>query len=647
MLTTLKDFKPKRSLRTLLTVLFILFSVVPIGFLTFFSLFKFEGAISNEIQQRLIGNGREIENTFIELSRQFEIQARKHEQDVQLQTYLAVVDLNNLRALVASWLITDQGSGISVYNKQGRLLLSLEHNENRDVLDLTPKGNFQTFLSEEDLSRFKNGTDYQLLDFSRPPKLNLLYLSPLKNRQGQIYGYLEQRAFIDESFLRALRNRLNLEIFVLRAQGQVAVSIYPELYKQSEKSMTHFLTPTPSSLNELEIRSSPLGFISYPMSWGPSRIHWVLGASKKDADKILQAVNFAFVGVVSVTLILLVITIVWATKKIVKPLQDLVVAADTMLLGEKAIEIPVTSDTEIGLLAYSFNELSRQVNNAQKDLKGKISELEKANSELKEAQTRLVHSSKMVSLGQLVAGVAHELNNPIAFIYSNMTPLRDYSIKLLDLVDTAEKAPEQLSEKKKHYDLDYIKSDLPKLLSSCEDGARRTRDIVVGLRNFSRLEEAQLKEIDLADAIEATLEIIKGELKNRITIHRQYTSILKVECLASQINQVIMNILTNAAQAIAGTGEIWISTALEEKSNEQFAKLVIQDSGHGMDSQTLEKIFDPFFSTKGVGQGTGLGLSISYGIIESHGGEIRVRSEIGVGTEFTVLIPISGKRLKG
>ncbi|MCM2355047.1 MAG: ATP-binding protein, partial [Pseudobdellovibrio sp.] len=178
---------------------------------------------------------------------------------------------------------------------------------------------------------------------------------------------------------------------------------------------------------------------------------------------------------------------------------------------------------------------------------------------------------------------------------------------------------------------------------SCQDGAQRTRDIVLGLRNFSRLEEAQLKEIDIHQSLDTTLEILQSEIKNRIVVHKQYEPIPKVLCFASQINQVIMNILANALQAIQGNGEIWITTIPLKAGPDQIGRvqISIQDSGSGMDAQTLEKIFEPFFTTKGVGQGTGLGLSISYGIIQNHGGEIQVRSQKGVGTEFVIIIPVS------
>ena len=165
------------------------------------------------------------------------------------------------------------------------------------------------------------------------------------------------------------------------------------------------------------------------------------------------------------------------------------------------------------------------------------------------------------------------------------------------------------------------------------------RDIVVKLRNFSRLDEAKLKRVDLREGIETTLSLLQGETKNRIRLHTDFSDVPEVLCYASQINQVFMNILSNASQAIGDEGDIWISL---EKSNKGMARVVIRDSGPGIKQEVLDRIFDPFFTTKTVGQGTGLGLSISYEIVKKHGGEIYVKSESGKGAEFTIEIPIDG-----
>jgi two-component system NtrC family sensor kinase len=388
----------------------------------------------------------------------------------------------------------------------------------------------------------------------------------------------------------------------------------------------------------LQMRDEPFLFAASPVKWGDSGLIVGLGASKQKSKAALKSVTSAFFTVVAAMLLLLALSGVLIARIVLRPLNGLVDAIQAMDQGGAAVEIPVSTDTEIGSLTEAFNDMSRRVAEARADLEKKIEELRTAYSELKDTQARLVHAAKMASLGQLVAGVAHELNNPIGFIYSNMEHLRDYSGRLLKMIEGAEEGPKKLAALKKELDYDYIVQDLPRLVQSCEDGARRTRDIVLGLRSFSRLEEAKLKKVDLREGVENTLRLLAGELKARIEVHVDFERLPKIPCYASQLNQVFMNILANAAQAIADEGEIWVTGRREGDR----AIVSIRDSGKGMDQETADRIFDPFFTTKGIGQGTGLGLSISYGIVKKHGGELLVKSERGKGTEFTISLPIAG-----
>jgi two-component system NtrC family sensor kinase len=464
----------------------------------------------------------------------------------------------------------------------------------------------------------------------------------VKNNAGRIVGYLQQGINLDKGFLNRLKTRLKLEIIFLKDNGELMMASHPDFYLYKKDFFAPYMKSNREPFFDLNLRTTPYGFLLYPLVWEPAKLYVALGASKGEAKEVLKNVNFAFISVVAVIILILIITILVTSSWVLKPLYELVEALQQFETTESTVEIPVKNDTEIGLLTASFNEMSRRISQARNDLKKKIFELEAANQELKDTQAKLVHSAKMISLGQLVAGVAHELNNPIGFIYSNMAHLRDYSEKLIKLVGAAETSPQELPALKEEFEFDYIVQDMPKLISSCEDGARRTKDIVLGLRNFSRLEEAKLKEINIHEALDNTLSLLAGEIKNRVEIHRLYEPIPNVSCYASQINQVFMNILSNALHAIEGPGHIWISTMAMKNTMDKVGKvqISIQDSGKGMTPAMLEKIFDPFFTTKGVGQGTGLGLSISYGILESHGGEILVRSEVDVGTEFILLIPV-------
>lgn len=630
--------KPRKSLKTILILWFLLFSIVPLFFVTTYSLFIYEKAIDNELTQRLEGNAREVETVISDFHDGLKESRDRYLKSSPLNSYLATADTVGLKSTLLRLAQTDFATSVTIFNKDGRLLSSYFRSDNSELKEFSPSPNSVLFLSEQNQERMKGVNELRFIEFGQN-KMSLIQFSKFRSRNGRHLGYLEQVIEIDHFFVQNLQKRMNLELVFFRTGGLPILASHEDFFVYKKDFYSDLSKTKSDSFFDLSIRSVPHGFIVYPLNWGQSDVYLALGASKVEALSVLKNINYAFFSVVGVVIFLLIITIILASTKIIKPITDLVEAIDELQNLDRPIEIPVRSETEIGLLTESLNQMSRNVSIARSDLRRKISELEEINGELRETQARLVHSSKMVSLGQLVAGVAHELNNPIGFIYSNMTHLKEYTQKLLQMIDASPKTTE-LEKLKKEFDLDYIRADMPKLISSCEDGARRTRDIVIGLRNFSRLEEAILKEVDFNEAIDNTLQLLTGEIKNRIQIHKEYSKLPQVLCYASQINQVFMNILTNAVQAIEGQGNVWITSKKVNQLGNDMVEVSFQDSGKGMTPEVMEKIFDPFFSTKGVGQGTGLGLSISYGIIQSHGGEIEVKSQLGIGTEFIVRVPL-------
>lgn len=288
--------------------------------------------------------------------------------------------------------------------------------------------------------------------------------------------------------------------------------------------------------------------------------------------------------------------------------------------------------------------LLRSARRYKEDLERQNEELARRKAELERLQAQIVHSEKMASLGQLAAGVAHELNNPAGFIYGNMEVLSNCTASLERLLRfyEQEQLPPQVAERAsaimKEIDYHNLLADLRSIITDCHSGAERIREVVQNLRLFSRLDEAELKMVNLHDGIESTVRLLSQYYGGgRLRLERDYGQVPTIECYAGQLNQVWMNLLVNAAQATGKEGLVRVATRLEN----QMAVVSISDTGSGIAPEHLKKIFDPFFTTKRVGEGTGLGLSITYGIVKRHGGSIRVQSRPGRGTTFTVAIPIT------
>lgn len=261
------------------------------------------------------------------------------------------------------------------------------------------------------------------------------------------------------------------------------------------------------------------------------------------------------------------------------------------------------------------------------------------NARLEQANKQLLQSEKLAAIGQLAAGVAHEINNPVGYVYSNLQTLENYLndlFRLTDAIDTAASL-EALRQIRHNIDYNYLREDLKDLLSESREGIERVKTIISAMKDFSHIEEEEFKQADLHRGIETTLNVVNNELKYKAEVVRDFGELPHVECIASQINQVIMNLLVNAAHAIEDFGKITIRTRHQGDS----VTLEVEDTGKGIASEHLNRIFEPFFTTKGIGKGTGLGLSLSFNIIKKHNGEIEVHSEPGQGTRFRITLPVT------
>ncbi len=317
--------------------------------------------------------------------------------------------------------------------------------------------------------------------------------------------------------------------------------------------------------------------------------------------------------------------------------------------------ITIRDITERKARENELHEAHKELTEKEKTLRQTFNDLNKTHDRLKEAQNQLVQSEKLASIGQLAAGVAHEINNPVGFINNNMEILEQYiagytkiarlagqikeSVDRGDLAKAKTTAGE-LAALEKEINLDYVLGDTTNLLRHNRAGIERIQKIVMDLRTFAREDKDEMERVKIEEVIEGILTIVQSEIKYKAKLEKNYGDTPPVECNPQRLGQVFLNLIVNALHAIEGTGTIEIKTYTQDR----FVRVDVRDTGKGIEEQNLGKVFDPFFTTKPVGQGTGLGLSVSHEIVKKHGGEMAVRSKVGEGTTFTVSLPINQEK---
>lgn len=537
-------------------------------------------------------------------------------------------------------------------------LIKIVDQDGNKLIDLrVPLLTHATLFDQIAISQAIHGVNLSSMIATKSPVVYVLVgTAPIKSQEGIVGGVIVGHA-ISNDLLKEISEGLDKDIVALHQQQQIASTLpngnqiqwHNVLNGKNRDSPKIF--PSRPKTQELYINQQP--YMAKPIvihGLANTKLELLLLSPLQSLRQSQRRLWIA-VGIFSLLGVAIASTMGYLIAgAISRPIKKVTDASTQLADGDLTIRVPVISRDELSQLAQGFNFMAEQIQQRDRELKLKMQELQDTLEKLSVTQLQLVQSEKMAGLGQIVAGIAHELNNPVTFIYGNVEHAFDYIEDLLNLISAYQQEypepTEALAETIEEIDLYFLISDLKKILQSMKYGAERIKSIILDLRNFSRLDEADLKSVNLLEGLENTLKILQYRFKpqaNRpeIQLVKDYQNLPLVECYAAKMNQVFMNILSNAIDALEMVANPMIKIKTKFAENLQQVQVAIYDNGCGITEEIISKIFDPFFTTKPVGKGTGMGLAVSYQVIvDQHGGLLECVSKPGQGSEFLITLPI-------